>query len=259
MALRNPLNRQPGGGVPSEPKEEAPVDRVYVLGGNASTLAVVASFRPVKNVITASLIPVAWTPIGAVLGESWQTVTFPLDEIAGWADQTFPPDDEHSFTASLRDIELLARVGWESKLPEKLTLKSVLNGEDLPEEIGEAFAHPAEPLIQCNACRRLCVREEFVWGERRLCAWDYHTTVFGKRGPWRQSIYEDRHFKTLPEPRYIAPPLLEEMKVEIVLALGVVPEAMSRTIVNMVIAGAPEKAHMAVRTDGGLSLLRERH
>ena len=39
---------------------------------------------------------------------------------------------------------------------------------------------------QCAACRRLCVRDDFVWKEKQLCAWDYHAQVFGKRGPWHE-------------------------------------------------------------------------
>ncbi len=71
--------------------------------------------------------------------------------------------------------------------------------------------------MQCAACRRLCVRDDFVWKEKQLCAWDYHAQVFGKRGPWHNGPYEERHFETLPACAYVAVGLLGELGVELVL------------------------------------------
>ena len=110
-------------------------------------------------------------------------------------------------------------------MPETFDEGAVLNIEDVPEEIADALAHPPQPIVQCAVCRRLCVRDEFVWKEKQLCAWDYHTQVFGKRGPWRNGGYEERRFETLPECAYVAPPLLVEMGVEVVLMINEVTEA----------------------------------
>jgi hypothetical protein len=100
------------------------------------------------------------------------------------------------------------------------------------------------------------VRGHFEWGERQLCAWDFHAMVFGKRGPWRETQYEERFFETLPHPAYVAPPLLTELNVEAVLAVTSLPEERMREIVNLAI-GDGGAAYMAVRTDDGLTLLRE--
>jgi hypothetical protein len=230
----------------------------FVLGGNSSTLAFVSSFRSENAAISAQLVSIAWTPLGVVLGESRQTVTIALKDVVDWVDRTFAPEDERSFIAPVRDIELLARVEWHAPTPERLDESVVLNIEDLPEEVAEALAQPAAPILQCAACRRLCVRDEFVWKERQLCAWDYHSQVFGKRGPWREGQYEQRHFETLPRCAYVAPALLAQLAVEIVLALDGIEEAAAREVVNRLLAADSRHSHLAVRLiDGGVRLLRE--
>jgi hypothetical protein len=133
-----------------------------------------------------------------------------------------------------------------------------LNIEDVPEDIADALAHSPEPLVQCAACRRLCVRDHFVWREKQLCAWDYHRQVFGKRGPWRIGEYEERHFETLPSAAYVAPPLLDEAGVDVVLAIGGLPEPVAQEAVNLVMRSDRERAYMAVRTSDGYTVLREK-
>jgi hypothetical protein len=88
-----------------------------------------------------------------------------------------------------------------------------------------------------------------------LCAWDYHGQVFGRRGPWRNGEYEERHFDTLPLAAYVAPALLQD--VEVILGINAVDEAAARAAINVVLAGDRERSHMAVRTDGGYTVLRE--
>ncbi len=127
-----------------------------------------------------------------------------------------------------------------------------------PEEIADGLAHPPGPIVQCAACRRLCVRDEFVWKEKQLCAWDYHAQVFGKRGPWHDGPYEERHFETLPSCAYVAPPILSEMKVDVVLAAGEIADATAQQMINLLLSSEPGRAHMAVRSGGGFSVLRER-
>ncbi len=251
----------------SEPQEEelTPVEappgpRIYVLGGNSSTLAFVSSLVPERRQVTAWLVPLAWTPVGVAAGESWQRVGIPADNVVGWADQTFSPEDERSFVTSGRDLELLMRVGWSAPAPtaEDLSDKMVLNLEDVPEDVLDAFAQPLEALTQCAICRRTCVRDHFVWNERRLCAWDYHATVFGKRGPWRDGTYEERLFETLPHAAYVAPGLLDEQQVDPVMAVSSLPEDVMRALLNAAIEGDAGHPHIAVRTEGGYTLLRER-
>ena len=200
---------------------------------------------------------VAWTPIGVAIGDSWQNVGIALPNLLDWVDRTFPPEDEHSFVAPMRDIELLARVQWHAELPEALTDETVLNIEDVPEDIADGLAHPPAPIVQCAACRRLCVRDDFVWKEKQLCAWDYHAQVFGKRGPWRDGGYEERHFETLPECAYVAPQLLGELSVEVVMAINAVDEAIARRSINLLLEAEPQRPHMAVRNAGGFTVLRE--
>jgi hypothetical protein len=203
-------------------------------------------------------VPLAWTPIGVVVGESWQNVGIALTNLLDWVDRTFPPEDERAFVAPMRDIELLARVQWHAELPENLSDESVLNIEDVPEEIADGLAHPTAPVVQCAACRRLCVSDDFVWKEKQLCAWDYHAQVFGKRGPWRNGPYEERHFDTLPVCAYIAPPILAEMNVDVVLATGEIDAGTAQQMINLLLAAEPERAHMAVRSGESFSVLRER-
>jgi len=232
--------------------------RVYVLGGNASTLAFVSSLRPEKGQVTAWLVPLAWTPVGVSLGEGWQRVSIAADNIGGWVDQTFPPEDERAFVTPLRDLEMLLRVRWHAEVPEALTESLLVNTEDVPEDVLDGLEHPLEALTQCAVCRRMCVRDHFLWNERQLCAWDYHATVFGKRGPWRNTPYEERFFDTLPRAAYVAPGLLQELAVEPVLAVASLPEDRMRTLVNIAIGEGEDAAYLAVRTDEGLTLLRER-
>jgi hypothetical protein len=232
--------------------------RAYVLGGNASTLAFTSSLVPENRQVTAWLVPLAWTPIGVVLGENWQRVGIASDNLAGWTDQTFDPSDERSFVSSLRDLELLARTGWSAPVPEVLTEDVVVNADDMPEDVLDALNHAPESLVQCAICRRTCVREHFVWNERRLCAWDYHATVFGKRGPWRDTPYEERLWDTIPHAAYVAGPLLDDVAVDAVLAIDGLDETLARRLLNEAIESDPAHSHLAVHTSGGYTLLRER-
>lgn len=209
------------------------------------------------GIVAARLVPLARTPLGIVVGDKRQEVGIPLSGLFDWIDRTFPPDDEKAFVASLRDLELLARVGWEAPFPDRIDEHSVVNVEDLPDDVADALADPAVDLVQCAACRRLCVRDDFVWKEKQLCAWDFHAQVFGKRGPWREGGYEDRHFETLPECAYVAPLLLAELGVEPVLTGGSVAEETARTVVNVILTADAKRPHMAVRTPYGVWVLRE--
>jgi hypothetical protein len=199
----------------------------------------------------------AWTPAGVVIGDSWQNAAIPMTGLFDWVDRTFPAEDERAFIAPMRDIELLARIGWHAPLPETIAESMVLNIEDVPEEITEALTHAPSPIVACAVCRRLCVRDHFLWKEKQLCAWDYHTHVFGRRGPWHHGPYEDRHFETLPTCAYVAPELLAEMNVDVILLLGDVAEATARSAINVVLQADSARPHLAVRTDSGLGVLRE--
>jgi hypothetical protein len=232
--------------------------RVFVLGGSANNIGFMNSFRPEGGNVTARVVPVAWTPAGAVIGDTWQNVSIALSGLADWVDRTFPPEDPRAFVAPMRDIELLTRVQWHADLPEALGDAVVLNVEDLPEEIVEGLAHPSAPIVQCVACRRLCVRDEFVWKEKQLCAWDYHGQVFGRRGPWRNGPYEARHFDTLPACAYVAPPLLVELDVDVVTATNGIDDEVARRMINVLLESEPERAHMAVRAGSGYTILREK-
>lgn len=234
---------------------EAP--RVFVIGGSGNNLGFINSFRTEDDAITARLVPLAWTPIGVVVGDTWQNIGIALQNLPDWVDRSFPPEDERAFVAPMRDIELLARVQWHAELPETLNDASVLNIEDVPEDIVEGLVNPPAPIVQCAACRRLCVKDEFVWKEKQLCAWDYHTQVFGKRGPWRDSPYEERHFETLPACAYVAPQILTELKVQVVMATNGLAEATATQMINLLLESEPERPHMAVRTGDGFTVLRE--
>jgi hypothetical protein len=230
----------------------------FILGCNTNTLAFVSSLRAENDEVTAHLVPLAWTPIGVVAGNTWSTASIPVQTLLTWIDQTFPADDDHAFVAQIHDVDLLLRTQWHAAIPEQLDEETVLNLEDIPQEISDALAHRAANIVQCAICRRLCVKDEFAWNERQLCAWDYHNSVFGKRGPWRNGAYEERLFETLPQPAYVAPPLLDELKVEVILATGAIDDALAHAIVNQVLDAEPERAHLAVKTDGSYTILRER-
>jgi hypothetical protein len=229
-----------------------------VIGANASTLVVVNSLRPEDGRIAAHLVPLAATPVGVAVGEDRQEVAVPLRGLFDWIDRTFPADDDYAFVASVRDLELLIRVGWHSSFPPELDDRSVLNVEDVPDELVNALAQPAAALVQCAACRRLCVRDDFNWKEKQLCAWDYHAQVFGKRGPWREGAYEQRHFETLPSCTYVAPALLAELGVEVILTVSELSGAVLHAVVNQVLEIDPTRSHMAVKTQDGVVVLREK-
>ena len=207
--------------------------------------------------VAATLVPLARTPAGVVIGEGRQVASVPLHGLFDWIDRTFPPDDQHAFVASVRDLELLARVGWHSRVPDVIDESSVINIEDLPDEIADALAGQPVALVQCATCRRLCVRDDFIWKEKQLCAWDFHAQAFGKRGPWHQGAYEDRRFDTLPRCAYVARSLLAELGVEAVLSVAGLDEATSRTMINALLTNEPARAHMAVRSADGVWVLRE--
>jgi len=232
--------------------------RAYVLGGNAGTLAYASNLRAENRQITAYLLTLAWTPVGVVVGDGHQRVNIAADNVAGWVDQTFPPDDDRTFVSSLRDLDMLMRIGWQAEPPERLSENTLLNPEDIPDDVLDALGHPTAPLVPCAMCRRISVRDDFVWNERQLCAWDYHAAVFGKRGPWRGVPYEERLFETLPRAAYVAAPLLDELSVDVVLAVaGLSPASMQR-LINHAIEEGGDASYMAVRTVDGLTLLRER-
>ena len=234
------------------------IARSFVLGCNTTTLAFVSSLRAENDAVTAHLVPLAWTPIGVVAGKTWSAASIPIQTLLTWIDQTFPADDDHAFVAQIHDVDLLLRTQWHAATPEQLDEETVLNLEDIPQEIADALAHRAADIVQCAVCRRLCVKGEFAWNDRQLCAWDNHNSVFGKRGPWRNGAYEERLFETLPQPAYVAPPLLDELKVEVILATGAIDDVLARSIVNQVLDAEAERAHLAVKTDGSYTILRER-
>jgi hypothetical protein len=238
--------------------DSPPAPRAFVLGGNASTLAFTSSFVPERRQLTIWLVPLAWTPIGVVQGEAWQKVGIASDNIAGWTDETFSADDEHAFVTSLRDVELLSRIAWSAEAPTKLDATLIVNPEELPEDVLDALTVPAETLVSCQVCRRTCVRDHFVWNERQLCAWDYHALVFGRRGPWRDEPYEERLWETIPNPKYVAPHLLDEQNVDLVLSLGGVDETLGRRLVDEVMRAGGGRPYIAARVEAGLMLLRER-
>jgi len=217
----------------------------------------VNSLRATDGGIVARLIPIARTPAGIAVGENRQEARVPLEGLFDWIDRTFAPEDEHAFVASIRDLELLARIGWESAFPDDFDEGSVLNAEDLPDDVAEGLAHPPVTLVQCSACRRLCVNGEFAWKDKQLCAWDYHAQVFGRRGPWHEGTYEERHFETLPACAYVAEPLLVELGVKPVLMGVDVEETTARAVVNAVLQADPARPYMAVRTAIGICVLRE--
>jgi hypothetical protein len=231
---------------------------IFVLGGNADTIAYVENLRAENGQVTAYLGSLAWTPVGVVVGDGRQKVNIAADNVAGWVDQTFPPEDRQAFVGSLRDLEILLRAGWHAEAPQTLSEEALLNPEDVPDDVLDAIDRPPQPLVQCATCRRTCVRDDFVWNERQLCAWDYHAAVFGKRGPWRGVASEERLFDTLPTPAYVSPQLLEDVSVDAILAVNGLPEQSIRKLANLAIEEGGEASYMAVRTGGGLTLLRER-
>lgn len=235
-----------------------PAPRAFVLGGNASTLAFTSSFVPERLQLTVWLVPLAWTPIGVVQGEAWQKVGIAADNIGGWTDEAFAPDDEHAFVTSLRDAELLTRTAWHAEAPTSLDESLLVNPEEIPADVLEALSVPAETLVSCQVCRRTCVRDHFAWNDRQLCAWDYHALVFGRRGPWREEPYEERLWETIPNPRYIAPHLLEDQNVDLVLSLGGVDETLARDVIGQLMRADGGRPYIAARVESGLMLLRER-
>jgi hypothetical protein len=239
------------------PREDLGAPRAFVLGGNASTIAFVTSLRSDSKTVTAHLVPIAQTPLGTVCGESWQNVTLGLDGLLDWIDTTFALDDDHAFVAPVRDIELLARINWHVDPPSRLDEHSVLNIEDVPEDVIDALMHAPVRLVQCAACRRLCVQNDFVWKERELCAWDYHRQIFGKRGPWHNGPYESRHFEMIPHAAFVAPPLLEESRAQLVMGVAGVAQSVAREAINVVLASDARRPHMVVRTPDGYTVLRE--
>jgi hypothetical protein len=234
-----------------------PQRSVYVLGGNDSSLAWVTSLQPVAGLVYTQLTSLAWTPVGVVLGDHHQRVGIAADNVGGWVDRTFPASDERAFVSNGRDLELLLRVRWAGAGADSLSEDALVNPDDVPPEILDAIAAPPAALVTCAVCRRQCVRDDFVWNDRQLCAWDYHTSVFGRRGPWRLEPYDENLFESLPKAAYVSGMLLEELNVDAILATSGLDETTMRTLVNTAIEHA-SGACLAVRTAEGMTLLRER-
>lgn len=232
--------------------------KAYVLGGSADSLAITSSFGADHAGIPIRILSLATTPIGLVVGDTRQSVGIAQATLLDWIDRSFPGDVPENFVAPLRDVDLLMRTGWHADEPETLDEQHLLNIDDLPPDVLDALGQPAKPLVQCGACKRLCVRDEFVWKEKPLCAWDYHAVVFGKRGPWRNQPYEERHFATLPRCRYVAAPLVIELNVDVILTTFGLDEALAREFINRTIATDETRAYLAVRIDDGFVMLRER-
>ncbi len=76
--------------------------------------------------------------------------------------------------------------------------------------------------------------------------------MFGKRGPWREGPYEDRHFETLPSCAYVVVALLDELGVEVAVAGALLDDATERVVVNAILGADPGRAHLAVRTERGV-------
>ncbi|HUY11461.1 MAG TPA: hypothetical protein VMV73_04275 [Candidatus Dormibacteraeota bacterium] len=229
-----------------------------MLGGNSSTLAFTNSLIPDPSTILARLVPVAVTPIDTALGDTWQSVGIAPEDLLAWIDRTFSAEDESAWVAPLRDLDLLARVGWSAPLPVNLSQAEIINIEDLPPEIVEALESGPVPIVACALCRRLCVRDDFLWGERQLCAWDFHHQVFGRRGPWRNGAYEEHHYETLPRCGFVAPSLIEELGVEILASFYDCDERLVRSIIAQMLDADKERSHIAVKVDAGFVVLRER-
>ncbi len=217
-----------------------------------------SSFRPENQRIMVSLAPLAWTPLGVSLGATAQQVGVAFDGLASWMDQTFAPDDDRAFLGSMRDIELLRRLEWQATPPAVLSAAAILNADDLSDDLLHALGEPPSEVVPCGICRRLSVRDDFIWNDRQLCAWDFHTTVFGRRGPWHNEAYAERHFATIPHPRYLVPNLLEELNVEIIVSIGGIPTTLQQEMLNTLITRLPGPAYLLARTGDGLALLRER-
>ena len=124
--------------------------RAFVIGGNSNTLAFVNSFKPEGTTVSARLVPIAWTPLGVAIGDSWQNVGIALSGLIDWIDRTFPPEDERAFIAPMRDLELLARIEWNAPIPERLDDSVVLNIEDVPDDVAARVANviPSERSVE---------------------------------------------------------------------------------------------------------------
>jgi hypothetical protein len=48
------------------------------------------------------------------------------------------------------------------------------------------------------------------------------------------------------------------MNVDVVLATGEIADAVAQSMINLLLSSDPGRAHMAVRSGGGFSVLRER-
>jgi hypothetical protein len=62
----------------------------------------------------------------------------------------------------------------------------------------------------------------------------------------------------VPSPAYVAPPLLDEAGVDVVLAVAGIEDARARRVINSLLEDDPQRAYMAVRTPDGYTLLREK-
>ncbi len=241
--------------IEPQPKQDA---RVYVLGGNASTLAFTSSLVPENRQVTAWLVPLAWTPIGVVLGENWQRVGIAADNVASWTDSTFDPSDERSFVSSLRDLELLARVGWTASVPETLTEDVVVNADDVPEDILDAFS--TRRNRSCRARSAVArARASSSCGTSAACARGITTRPSSEsagRGAKRRTKNGcGRRSRT---PHTWPARLLDDVGVDAVLAIDGLDDALAHRLINEAIAADTAHAHLAVRTSSGYTLLRER-
>ena len=151
-----------------------------------------------------------------------RTSAFRSRGLFDWIDRTFPADDERAFVAPVRDVEMLARIGWEVPFPERLDEASVLNLEDLPDEIADGLTRPHERLVACAACRApLRARRIRLERETALRLGSPRAGVRQTRTLARRRL-RGAPLRDVPSCAYVATPLLDELGVEEVLALGAI-------------------------------------
>lgn len=221
-------------------------------------LAFVTQATGEKGQLPVVMVPLAWTPVGVAIGDGWQRVLVDEDNVSGWVDQTFVPEDERAFLGPLNELDLLRRIGWKDEVPASLSEELVLNLADLPEDVIDGLGSPMLAITRCAACRRSCVKDEFVWQERQLCAWDWHRSVFGRRGPWRTEAVNRAQFSDAPTAGYVVPALAEEAGAETLMLLGRVDPELAYEVVSTLIERLGDCSYITISTDTGWVLLRER-
>ena len=238
----------------ARPRDEP---RVFVLGGNASTLAVVNSFRTAgrhhHGAARSARLDADRASSSATRGKTWGS-RWPVSSIGSIA--RFRPRTSARSSHRCATSSCSRASGGRLRLPEARRRRTCSTSKTCPKRSPTRWR--IRPQRSCNARPAggsACATSSF--GKRsQLCAWDYHAQVFGRRGPWRTGL-RGAPLRNAAQRRVrcAAAAARAGCRNRPDRQRGRRRTARARRS-TCCLAADPQRPHLAVRTDGGFTVLR---